>query len=430
MDNDLTITNGTAPQITLDELTREEREIVEDGVLGLQEAQRGYFRVGRALCLLKARCPHGRFAAIAGTFFDIGESSRATAMKVYREYGEGEIFARAKFSKTVWQALAYAPDPQAAFEEAQSRADAGEEITKKAAREIAAAQKAQRAAESERDALKSERDAVQLRLVEATTPNQDNLIPELRRKRKSGGMTEAEANALSMLPPDLQRVEFERQRRFEVAVSEREAAERTAAQAVQQQQQSMAEAQQARAEAEEAKRRADELAREGAQSLLDDMSAQIETLNKQIARERETAWEEGKKAGARETEEIARKNYEALQRKLDESEKKNAAVQRKLTSAEGAIQSMGRERRMLEAELNGAKEQLESAHPLAKDNIHAGVINHMTEDLRALLAKLETDCEPHQRKLSEEALQSLFDLIDGYLEKQHATLIEGTTYEG
>lgn len=426
--NDLTTWNGS---LELADLEPEKRLCIDGFNRAIDMAEISFHEAGRCLCELKKSCKHGEFEALAAKHCNrLGKTQRVRAMKVYEEYGQTQMLHRCNFSNSVLSILAYAPDPQAALEDAQSRTEAGEEITKQAAREIAAAQKAQREAEARAERAESERDAVQLRLDQATTPDQSRLIPELVRTRKAGGITEAEANDLSLLPEHLQRLNYERIRRGEALIQERDAAERTAAQAVQQQQRSMAEARQAKAEAEEARRRADELARDGVQSVIDDLNAQIETLNKQIARERETAWEEGKKAGIAQKDEAQAKNAADLMERLAQLEKDKAAVQRKLTSAEGAIQSMGRERRMLEAELNGAKEQLESAHPLAKDNIHAGVINHMTEDLRATLAKLEADCEPHQRKLSEEALQALFELVDGYLEKQHATLIEGATYEG
>ena len=419
--NDLTTWSGIS--LELADLAPSKRLEIE----GIQRAEDdiagGFIKLGGHLCCLKNLCMHGEFEALAAKYCRLGESQRQRAMRVFQEYGENRTAVR--FSAKALIELTKAPDPQSALDEANARKDAGEDVTARVAREIAAAQKAQRAAESERDALKSERDAVQLRLVEATTPNQDNLIPELRRKRKSGGITEAEANALSLLPPDLQRVQYERIRRGEAIVQEREAAERTAAQAVQQQQQSMAEARQAKAEAEEAKRRADELAREGAQAVIDDLNAQIETLNKQIARERETAWEEGKKAGIAQKDEAQAKNAADLMERVARLEKEKAAVQRKLNTANEQLESSAQSRRMAEARATNAEEQLKSAHPLAKDNIHAGVIAHMTEDLRATLNKLETDCEPHQRKLSEEALHNLFELVDGYLGKIQATLIEG-----
>lgn len=402
--------------LKLDDLAPEKRLEIEGIRRAEEDIAGGFIKLGGHLCCLKNLCMHGEFEALAAFYCRLGESQRKNAMKVYREYGEKATAVA--FSAKALIELTKAPDPQAALEEANARKDAGEDVTARVAREIAAAQKAQREAEAERD-------AVQLRLVEATTPNQENLIPELKRKRKAGGMTEAEANALSLLPPDLQRVQYERLRRGEALIQERDAAERTAAQAVQQQQRSMAEARQAKAEAEEAKRRADELAREGAQAVIDDLNERIETLNKQIARERETAWEEGKKAGIAQKDEAQAKNAADLMERVARLEKEKAAVQRKLSAADGAMESMRRSLRMEEARANGLQEQMEAAHPLAKDNIHAQVIAHMTEDLRATINKLEADCEQHQRKLSDQALECLADMVNGYLGRQNSTLIEG-----
>lgn len=311
--------------------------------------------------------------------------------------------------------------PESARAEALERAESGEKLTVKATEEIVARHKAELAAMEERAKVAEEgRKAVQLQLdqaLEAAKPNQDRLIRELRLKRKGGGISEAEANALSLLPEDLQRVQYERLRRGEVLELDKQAAERTAAQAVENQQQALAAAQQARAEAEEAKRRADELAREGAQSMIDDLNKQIETLNKQLAREKETAWEEGKNAGLKSAAEAQQAAEAELRQKIAALEKEKAAILRQNSALEGRVSVMAQESRVLEARARGAEEQLESAHPLAKDNIHAGVISHMTEDLRATLAKLEADCEQHQRKLSDQALQKMAAVLDQYLVK-------------
>lgn len=418
--NDLTTTSGNAPQVTLEDLTDEERELVEDGLQGKHVLASGYYILGRSLCRLKERCAHGRFITIVNTFFDVGATVRKDAMLLYRAFRDQQMAAIAAFSDRALIELSRAPDPQAALEEANSRKEAGEAVTAKIAREIAAAQKAQQEAEERARAAEEGKKAVQLQLdqaLEAARPNQDRLIRELRLKRKGGGISEAEANALSLLPEDLQRVQYERLRRGEVLELDKQAAERTAAQAVENQQQALAAAQQARAEAEEAKRRADELAREGAQSMIDDLNKQIETLNKQLAREKETAWEEGKNAGLKSAAEAQQAAEAELRQKIAALEKEKAAILRQNSALEGRVSVMAQESRVLEARARGAEEQLESAHPLAKDNIHAGVISHMTEDLRATLAKLEADCEQHQRKLSDQALQKMAAVLDQYLVK-------------
>lgn len=413
--NDLITTSGNAELAALEPEKRLE-------VIGIIQAENdienSIIRLGGHLCRLKAMCQHGEFEALAEKYCRMGKVQRSGAMKVFREYGEK--FTQVNFSGTVLKLLAYAPDPQAALEEANSRKEAGEAVTAKIAREIAAAQKAQQKAEQAQQAAEERAAAVQLQLdqaLEAAKPNQDRLIRELRLKRKGGGISEAEANALSLLPEDLQRVQYERLRRGEVLELDKQAAERTAAQAVENQQQALAAAQQARAEAEEAKRRANELAREGAQAMIDDLTAQIEALNKQVERVRETSWEEGKSAGLKSAAEAQQAAEAELRQQIATLEKEKAAVQRQLTSAEGRVSAMAQETRVLEARARGAEEQLESAHPLAKDNIHAGVISHMTEDLRATLAKLEADCEPHQRKFSEQALQKMAAVLDQYLVK-------------
>ena len=48
-------------------------------------------------------------------------------MRVYREYGESRSALR--FSGEALKVLAYAPDPQAALEEDNSRKEAGEDVT-------------------------------------------------------------------------------------------------------------------------------------------------------------------------------------------------------------------------------------------------------------------------------------------------------------
>lgn len=413
--NDLITTSGNAELAALEPEKRLE-------VIGIIQAENdienSIIRLGGHLCRLKAMCQHGEFEELAEKYCRLGKSQRSAAMKVFLEYGQKCDVSH--FSGRVLTVLARAPDPQAALEEANSRKEAGEAVTAKIAREIAAAQKAQQKAEQAQQAAEERAAAVQLQLdqaLEAAKPNQDRLIRELRLKRKGGGISEAEANALSLLPEDLQRVQYERLRRGEVLELDKQAAERTAAQAVENQQQALAAAQQARAEAEEAKRRADELAREGAQSMIDDLNKQIETLNKQLAREKETAWEEGKNAGLKSAAEAQQAAEADLRQKIAALEKEKAAILRQNSALEGRVSVMAQESRVLEARARGAEEQLESAHPLAKDNIHAGVISHMTEDLRATLAKLEADCEQHQRKLSDQALQKMAAVLDQYLVK-------------
>ena len=88
-------------------------------------------------------CQHGEFEALAEKYCRMGASQRQAAMRVFREYGQKP--AMVGFSGHVLRVLAYAPDPQAALEEANSRKEAGEAVTAKIAREIAAAQKAHRA---------------------------------------------------------------------------------------------------------------------------------------------------------------------------------------------------------------------------------------------------------------------------------------------
>ena len=56
-------------------------------------------------------------------------------MKVYREYGQKPTAVG--FSAIALIELTRAPDPQSALEEATARKEAGEEVTAKAAREIA-----------------------------------------------------------------------------------------------------------------------------------------------------------------------------------------------------------------------------------------------------------------------------------------------------
>ena len=59
----------------------------------------------------------------------MGASQRQAAMRVFREYGQKPDVSG--FSGRALTALAYAPDPQAALEEATARKDAGETVTAK-----------------------------------------------------------------------------------------------------------------------------------------------------------------------------------------------------------------------------------------------------------------------------------------------------------
>lgn len=412
--------------LKLDDLSPEKRLEIDGIRRAEDDIAGGFIRLGGHLCRLKELCEHGEFEALAAMYCRLGARHRRRAMQVFQEFGQNGLAS--PFSANALIELTRADDPQAALAEANERKEAGEEVTAKVAREIAAAQKAQREAEERAESAEAERAAIQLRLDEAvrqTQPDQSRLIRELALRRKGGGISDAEAQAYSVLPEYLQRAILETLRKSDAAAVDRQKAERTAAEAVAAQQEAMERAASARVEADEAKRRADELAREGAQAVIDDLNAQIDTLNKRIERERETAWEGGKKAGAAETLKERDERAAELAAKVAALEREKASVQRKLSSAEGTMESMRQERRMLEARARGAEEQLEAAHPLAKDNIHAQVIAHMTEDLKATLAKLEADCEPHQRKFSEQALSKLADLVNGYLDKASVILIEG-----
>lgn len=380
--------------------------------------------IGQEVDFLTRNCPHGKAVELIEKHTGFKKSQCYNFRRVYLEYGQhylnGENSNRLEFSDSVLGILAQADAPQAALEEANSRKEAGEEVTAKVAREIAAAQKAQQEAEERAKAAEEGKKAVQLQLdqaLEAAKPNQERLIRELRLKRKGGGISEAEANALSLLPEDLQRVQYERLRRGESLELDRQAAERTAAQAVEQQQKAMAETQQAKAEVEEMKRKVDELVREGTQGVIDDLNAKVAALEKQVERVRETAWEEGRAAGQKSADEALRQERDELRQQNAALEKEKAAVQRKLTSTEGQVTALASETRVLEARAKGAEEKLEAAHPLAKDNLHAQVLNHMTTDLKAELEKLEADCEPHQRRLSDEAIKGLAFVLDSYFQQ-------------
>lgn len=164
-------------------------------VIGIIQAEsdieNSIIRLGGHLCRLKAMCQHGEFEALAEKYCRMGASQRQAAMRVFREYGQKPDVSG--FSGRALTALAYAPDPQAALEEAHSRKEAGEAVTAKIAREIAAAQKAQQEAEERAKAAEEGKRAVQLQLdqaLEAAKPNQDRLIRELALKHK-GGISEA-----------------------------------------------------------------------------------------------------------------------------------------------------------------------------------------------------------------------------------------------
>ena len=412
--------------LKLDDLSPEKRLEID----GIQRAEDdiagGFIRLGGHLCRLKELCEHGEFEALAAFYCRLGEAQRRNAMRVYREFGQNDTAV--SFSAKALIELTRADDPQAALVEANERKEAGEEVTAKVAREIAAAQKAQQEAEAKAE-------AVQLKLVEAerraeaaeaqTKPDQSRLIRELALARKGGGISEAEAQAYSLLPEYLQRKIHETLRKSDLAAVDRQQAERTAAEAVAAQKAALDEAAAARAAADEAKRRADEIAREGAQGVIDDLNAQVETLKKQVEREREEAFLNGRKAGLAQQDEDKSREVADLRETVAALKKDNAALSRKLSAADGTMESMRRSLRMEEARAGALQEQMGAAHPVAKDNIHAGVFAHMTEDLKAEIAKLEADCEPHQRKLSECALESLADVANGYLRGQREMLIEG-----
>ena len=422
--NELTTWNGKSLELV--DLAPSQRLEVEGIIRAEEDIAGGFIKLGGHLCRLKNMCPHGMFEALAEKYCRLGASQRQNAMKVYREFAEKPN--RLGFSATVLIELTRAEDPQAALAEAESRAEAGETISVKAAREIAAAQKRAEEAEAKTEAVQLELVDMKRRAEAAeaqTKPDQSRLIRELMLKRKSGDISEAQANAFSMLPEVNQRVILETLRRGDAINADRDAAQKTAAQAVAAQQEALAEAKQARAEADEAKRRADEIARDGAQLVIDDLRAENEALKKRIDRERETAWEEGRKTGIAQKNEAGDKAAADLLQKVAALEKEKNALSRKLSGAENTMESMRQERRMLEARANGLQEQMEAAHPVAKDNIHAQVIAHMAEDLKAEIAKLEADCEPHQRKLSDAALEALAAVADGYLDRQNTMLIEG-----
>ena len=129
----------------------------------------GFIRLGGHLCRLKELCEHGEFEALAAFHFRLGARHRQRAMQVYLEFGE-EKRLTSRFSANALIELTRADDPQAALAEANERADAGEEVTGRVAREIADAQKRAEAAEKKAE-------AVQLKLDDAMTA-----IDELRDK--------------------------------------------------------------------------------------------------------------------------------------------------------------------------------------------------------------------------------------------------------
>lgn len=151
------------------------------------EAAYSVIRLGQRLTELKDACRHGEFTEAAEMFCGLSIDQCQNFMRIFRNFGEKPNALG--FSGRALIELSKSPDPQAALTEATIRKDAGEEITAKQAKEIAALHKQI----AETKAKLAERE-----------PSLDDLIPELRKLHTAGDIPQRTALEFSKLDPSVQ----------------------------------------------------------------------------------------------------------------------------------------------------------------------------------------------------------------------------------
>jgi hypothetical protein len=306
-----------------------------------------------------------------------------------------------KFPQQVLLELSKADDPQEALAEANERKEAGETITAKQAKEIAELQG------QVADAFNS------------AQPDITKLIPELERLHRFGEIPEKTALEFSKLDESVQRLvvlpKFQDVKRLRQDIEKLNAEKN-------------------RALEKESK------ARENAERLEADLQNAVESGSEELLRKKD--------------EEIARKEMELNQVKIDmrdkiereqteilrkrfkdehaqalsEKQKEIEKLTRKLATSEDHVTQCTNAELFERAQKEKAQAQLAATGPMEKDAYHARKIRFLVADVKAIIEKIESDCEPYQRQQSIKELMKLSNIMNSFIDDQ-PQIIEAEGFE-
>lgn len=289
--------------------------------------------------------------------------------------------------------------PESAREEAIDRAQSGEDITVKQAKEIAALHKQIEAAKQQ---------------LAAAEPSLEDLIPELRRLHTSGDIPQRTALEFSKLHQDVQRGVV--LPKFQAVIEQK----RQIAQLEQDKARALERESQAREARESLQADYDAAVEEGAQKIIAEKDAEIARKAKELDQLRVDLRDKIEREQAAAIEKRVRAEWEA---KVAAERKEREKAERKARQQEERCKLLSDDHLSEMHRREEAEAKLKAAHPIEKDGIHARTVGFIKRDLESALKKLEQDCEQHQRVMTNAALQEISEILIEYFGTQ--TFIEG-----
>jgi hypothetical protein len=350
-------------------------------------ASASFIEVGHDLITVKEQIGHGRFTGWIELEFGMNYRAARRIMSIARTFKTDKL-SDLKFPQQVLLELAKADEPQEALAEANERKEAGETLTAKQAKEIAELQR------QVADAFKS------------AQPDLKKLIPELERLHRFDEIPETTALEFSKLDESVQRLvvlpKFQDVKRLRQDIEKLNAEKN-------------------RALEKESK------ARENAERLEADLQNAVESGTEELLK--------------RKDEEIARKELELNQLKVDmrdkiereqteilrkqfkdeharvlaEKQKEIEKLTRKLADSEESVTQCSSAELFERAQKEKAQAQLAAIGPMEKDAYHARKIRFLTSDVKAIIEKIESDCEPYQRQQSIKELREFREIVQRFL---------------
>ncbi len=366
----------------LDELATELEIHAENGA-------RSFINCGRLLCQARKEFPADKeFGGWRNNRLPWMHRNTATAwMNAYRNGGEKLVHNNCA-PAAIYQLTAPSV-PEAAREEAIDKAQAGETITVKMAKQM----------------VKEAKESVLKKDIE-------KLQPVLARLATEGVLPVELAEEFSLLPLEAQteiaKVYLDRRDEIKQAEQSR--------QNLQAERRKLADANEramkAISEKDEFEVKVDELAEKGAQVVIAEKDREIKRKETELNQLRVDMREEIEQdMGTRIRREVVREKAHEVKRANDavDEAKRKAIVQ------EDRIKHFVDENMIERARAEKAEAELESAMPIEKDAQHARQLSFILSDLKSSLEKISGDCEPHQRIKSEKIVRELIEEASGFL---------------